>query len=243
MRVPDFCGEGANCRREMPDFVALRCAGCATFQVQQAKPSGRWQCRVCNEKQSVTRIYARDQKAANVRAVVHELSRLQGEGECEALSELPELGAEWTERPAIVQPVQSRWRHLVGDEAQQEAAHADGAEGDARRERGAAAGARCAAGGCEALAERPQFCASWNERRAVVQPVRSKWRHLVGDDSQREAAYADGAEDDARCDRVAAVGARGAAERRAKRQGGGDEEQPAEPRRVPESRSKWAKFA
>lgn len=106
----------------MPEFVALRCAGCSTFQVQQYKASGKWQCRLCGEKQSVTRVFARDAKAANVRSVVHELSLVQGEAEHAALDEIDHAAQEddendlgWPQRPAIVEPSKSRWRHLVDD--------------------------------------------------------------------------------------------------------------------------------
>jgi hypothetical protein len=101
------------------DFVALRCAECSIFQVQQHKPaSKKWQCRVCNARQSVVRVYARDAKASNVRGAVHELSRLQGEGERLVL-DAAQAGSDEdgpfapVHRPVLVPAAQSKWQRLA----------------------------------------------------------------------------------------------------------------------------------
>jgi hypothetical protein len=129
-------------------FVALRCAACSTFQVQQHKVSGKFACRSCGEKQSVLRVYARDAKAANVRAIVHQLSMLQGEGERAMVNELARAldeddAAGWEEGHAetlepvrqhvLVRPAESKWSRFVTD-APSHSAAAEASEGDDARD-------------------------------------------------------------------------------------------------------------
>ncbi|KAI4371097.1 hypothetical protein MLD38_019366 [Melastoma candidum] len=53
------------------DFVALQCFQCSTMQVKQHKrSSNKWTCVVCNEKQSVLKVFARSHMAKDVRGFV-----------------------------------------------------------------------------------------------------------------------------------------------------------------------------
>ncbi|KAG8459113.1 hypothetical protein KFE25_002520 [Diacronema lutheri] len=177
------------------DFVALRCAGCAIFQVQQQRAAGKWQCRACGAKQSLTRIYARDAKAANVRTVVHELSRLQGESERVALAELADghgddagEGANQIDGPIVVDFAASRWRHLVDDLPDARGAEQDSGAGeadgkDSHGERCDAVGAGWStASATNGRVRRPEYVGA--KRAAVAEPRRppsgpSKWAKFV----------------------------------------------------------------
>eukprot|EP01018_Ginkgo_biloba_P022608 Gb_35093 [translate_table: standard] len=59
----------------MATFLALQCYQCNTMQVkQQKKSSNKWSCAICNEKQSVQRIYARSGLAKDVRKFVQDFN-------------------------------------------------------------------------------------------------------------------------------------------------------------------------
>ncbi|XP_074321715.1 uncharacterized protein LOC141658805 [Silene latifolia] len=52
-------------------FIAVECHQCSTMQVkQQKKSSNKWNCAVCNEKQSVRKVYAQGYQAKDIRQVV-----------------------------------------------------------------------------------------------------------------------------------------------------------------------------
>ncbi|GMJ12369.1 hypothetical protein like AT1G71760 [Hibiscus trionum] len=52
-------------------FVALRCCQCSTMQVKQRKKSSnKWTCVVCNQKQSVLKVFAQGPMAKDVRKFV-----------------------------------------------------------------------------------------------------------------------------------------------------------------------------
>ncbi|XP_021771514.1 MRN complex-interacting protein-like [Chenopodium quinoa] len=65
-------------------FIAVKCCHCSTMQVkQQKKSSNKWNCVVCNQKQSVTKIYAQSYQAKDVRSVVQSFNmsrKLEDEG-------------------------------------------------------------------------------------------------------------------------------------------------------------------
>ncbi|KAK3165273.1 hypothetical protein QOZ80_1AG0031130 [Eleusine coracana subsp. coracana] len=72
-------------------FLALQCVQCSTMQVKPQKKSGnKWVCVVCNQRQSVLRIYTRGYRAVDIRRFVQEanLSRGRREG-------MPEPEEEW----------------------------------------------------------------------------------------------------------------------------------------------------
>ena len=58
-------------------FRALRCAACGTFQVRLESKSPKWTCLLCNEKQSVVRVYVAG-PAKQVREVVQKLNAARG---------------------------------------------------------------------------------------------------------------------------------------------------------------------
>ncbi|XP_008456719.2 uncharacterized protein LOC103496578 [Cucumis melo] len=52
-------------------FIAVQCFQCSTMQVKQQRKSGnKWICAVCNEKQSVQKVFARAPMAKDVRKFV-----------------------------------------------------------------------------------------------------------------------------------------------------------------------------
>jgi uncharacterized Zn finger protein (UPF0148 family) len=63
----------------MPNFLALRCAECGKFQVQQQTKKAKFRCPVCGICQSVLKVYATATQAKPIRAVVATLNRREGE--------------------------------------------------------------------------------------------------------------------------------------------------------------------
>ncbi|KAJ4847507.1 hypothetical protein Tsubulata_012256 [Turnera subulata] len=52
-------------------FIAVQCCQCSTMQVKQQKKSGnKWTCVVCNQKQSVRKLYAQGYMAKDLRKFV-----------------------------------------------------------------------------------------------------------------------------------------------------------------------------
>ena len=58
----------------MPSFVALCCAFCHKYQVQQDKKVKKFTCPCCHQQQSFQRIYAISDKAKDIRLVVQDLN-------------------------------------------------------------------------------------------------------------------------------------------------------------------------
>lgn len=65
------------------EFWGLKCCSCNAFTVQLAKKSPKFNCTLCGFKQPV-RIYAKSNKAADVRAVVQAYNSARGTAEAEA---------------------------------------------------------------------------------------------------------------------------------------------------------------
>ncbi|XP_073136534.1 uncharacterized protein [Henckelia pumila] len=56
-------------------FIAVQCFQCFTMQVKQAKKSSnKWVCVVCNQKQSVRRVFSEDYMAKNIRQFVQKFN-------------------------------------------------------------------------------------------------------------------------------------------------------------------------
>ncbi|XP_067124423.1 phosphorylated adapter RNA export protein-like [Centruroides vittatus] len=74
-------------------FHVLQCYSCKTYQVHQIKKINKWNCKICNEKQSVKQVYCRG-TAADCREHTQKLNLLNGmkesiknEGEMELVTE------------------------------------------------------------------------------------------------------------------------------------------------------------
>ncbi|KAJ1920520.1 hypothetical protein IWQ60_006978 [Tieghemiomyces parasiticus] len=81
----------------MPSFRVLKCYDdpCGTYQIHQAKKAKGWQCKVCNAKQSLKRIYYESEDAADCRQVVQALNlRRQG-------GTVPTGGSAWQSASAV----------------------------------------------------------------------------------------------------------------------------------------------
>ncbi|XP_030513805.1 MRN complex-interacting protein isoform X2 [Rhodamnia argentea] len=67
-------------------FIALQCCQCATMQVkQQKKSSSKWTCVVCNQKQSVRKVFAQGFMAKDVRKFVQSFNMSRLSSDLEAL--------------------------------------------------------------------------------------------------------------------------------------------------------------
>eukprot|EP01063_Lacrimia_lanifica_P012858 TRINITY_DN19551_c0_g1_i1.p2 TRINITY_DN19551_c0_g1~~TRINITY_DN19551_c0_g1_i1.p2 ORF type:complete len:247 (+),score=63.96 TRINITY_DN19551_c0_g1_i1:86-826(+) len=66
----------------MVDFLALACAACRMFQVQQEKKSKKWTCVVCGAKQTLMKVHARG-TSREMRPVVQGLNMKRGQLEAE----------------------------------------------------------------------------------------------------------------------------------------------------------------
>ncbi|CAN0272368.1 unnamed protein product [Ectocarpus sp. 12 AP-2014] len=62
-------------------FLALRCFSCQVFQVNQRTKSGKWKCRMCDEGQSIVKVWGRGGHAKDVRGLVMALNAAAGGGE------------------------------------------------------------------------------------------------------------------------------------------------------------------
>ncbi|KAK4253058.1 hypothetical protein QN277_010883 [Acacia crassicarpa] len=52
-------------------FIVVQCFQCSTMQVKQKKKSSnKWNCAVCNQKQSMTKVFAQGFMAKDIRAFV-----------------------------------------------------------------------------------------------------------------------------------------------------------------------------
>ncbi|XP_060621396.2 MRN complex-interacting protein isoform X3 [Anolis sagrei] len=66
-------------------FQVLRCCFCRIFQVQQVKKSKKWNCKVCNEKQSILKVFGQG-SGSDCRRHVQKLNLLQGENQQAAMN-------------------------------------------------------------------------------------------------------------------------------------------------------------
>lgn len=104
----------------------VRCYSCHTFQVQIAKKSNnKWQCKICQEKQSITKVYFSG-LGAECRKIVQDLNLQRGHlaeiqtalaSACEETEEGveaptdpgPQLNTRQVSRPVLVGVSSSRW--------------------------------------------------------------------------------------------------------------------------------------
>ncbi|KAJ1976575.1 hypothetical protein H4R34_003927 [Dimargaris verticillata] len=75
----------------MPCYQVLRCfdAQCGTFQNHQAKKAKRWNCTVCNQRQSLRRVYFESENPAECRKVVQTLNLRRGEKQNQSTDQWP----------------------------------------------------------------------------------------------------------------------------------------------------------
>eukprot|EP00055_Hartaetosiga_balthica_P011769 m.54832 g.54832 ORF g.54832 m.54832 type:complete len:379 (+) comp7729_c1_seq3:31-1167(+) len=70
-------------------FLCLACFSCGSFQVQQETKGKRWTCKICREKQSFRKIFAKG-TARECRPVVQKLNMMRGEMEMSSTREVEE---------------------------------------------------------------------------------------------------------------------------------------------------------
>ncbi|KAK7484392.1 hypothetical protein BaRGS_00024397 [Batillaria attramentaria] len=62
----------------MPEFHALQCFSCQTFQVHQEGKAKKWTCKMCGEKQSIIKVYGRG-SGKDCRLHVQKLNQHRGQ--------------------------------------------------------------------------------------------------------------------------------------------------------------------
>ncbi|EOA35607.1 hypothetical protein CARUB_v10020821mg [Capsella rubella] len=68
-------------------FIALQCFECSTMQVKQKKKSSnKWVCVICNQKQSVKKVFAQGYKAKDLRRFVQSFNMSRKASDDKALS-------------------------------------------------------------------------------------------------------------------------------------------------------------
>jgi hypothetical protein len=65
------------------EYIAVQCAGCATFNSVQRRKDAKWSCRLCSLKQSVVRVFASSGRAADVRTFIQAANLARGQREQE----------------------------------------------------------------------------------------------------------------------------------------------------------------
>lgn len=79
-------------------FLALQCCECSTMQVKQKKKSSNnWVCVICNQKQSVRRVFAQGYKAKDLRLFVQSFNmsrKVADEEKQEVADTFPEVEAD-----------------------------------------------------------------------------------------------------------------------------------------------------
>lgn len=60
-------------------FLVVQCFQCKAFQSDLEKKSNKWQCKLCGEKQSLQRVYARSHSAKDCRLVVQHYNAARGD--------------------------------------------------------------------------------------------------------------------------------------------------------------------
>ncbi|KAH7414920.1 hypothetical protein KP509_14G018100 [Ceratopteris richardii] len=73
----------------MPAFLALQCYNCNMMQVkQEKKSSNKWVCSLCNENQSVRKVYASSMAARDIRMFVQEYNLSRNSARDHALADI-----------------------------------------------------------------------------------------------------------------------------------------------------------
>lgn len=63
----------------MPVYIAVRCFQCQMFQVIQKPKSKKFKCSICNNKQSVRKVYCTSDRAKDCRIIVQQYNKRYGE--------------------------------------------------------------------------------------------------------------------------------------------------------------------
>eukprot|EP00808_Paulinella_micropora_P029062 g15049.t1 len=71
----------------MPTFVCVRCFDCGLFQGIQKPKSKKFVCKICHQKQSIRKVYASSDAAKDIRELVMDRNRQQGEAQQEEQQE------------------------------------------------------------------------------------------------------------------------------------------------------------
>eukprot|EP01051_Picozoa_sp_SAG22_P026349 SAG22_NODE_8269_length_669_cov_0.675439_1_plen_129_part_10 len=109
----------------MPVFLCVQCyhPDCGMFQsIQKTKAGKRFSCKICREKQSILKVYAKSDYAKDIRQAVMALNAGRGERREEAQEEAASAaehgghGAgqeQYVAKPVLVSTAESKWSSYV----------------------------------------------------------------------------------------------------------------------------------
>lgn len=61
------------------EYIAVQCFQCHAFQVAQQTKTNKWNCKICNSKQTIKKIYAISFQAKDIRPIVQDLNLKRNE--------------------------------------------------------------------------------------------------------------------------------------------------------------------
>ncbi|KAL0480536.1 hypothetical protein AKO1_006845 [Acrasis kona] len=110
------------------EYIAVQCFECRAFQVAQQTKTNKWQCKICNSKQTVRKIYAISYQAKDIRPIIQDLNLKRGELEKQKPNH--ELNYEFDDdhtdqdtfygNETVQEPVKSKWAKFQTNEPQDE---------------------------------------------------------------------------------------------------------------------------
>ncbi|KAK2659130.1 hypothetical protein Ddye_005663 [Dipteronia dyeriana] len=109
-------------------FIALQCCQCSIMQVKQKKKSSnKWTCVVCNQKQSVRKIFAQGYNAKDLRQYVQSFNMSLKDEETEMPNKKPKLtnSNEYGEGCKTIFSSQAQVRDMEAKESQHSRAKVD----------------------------------------------------------------------------------------------------------------------
>mmetsp|Transcript_44033 Transcript_44033/g.70512 ORF Transcript_44033/g.70512 Transcript_44033/m.70512 type:complete len:97 (+) Transcript_44033:809-1099(+) len=90
-------------------FIVVCCGACERFQVVQRPKSNKFQCRICQEKNSVRRVYGCHERAKRMRIVCQRLNIKRGEMEQHLHEDSSESSASKSDEESEREHTKSIW--------------------------------------------------------------------------------------------------------------------------------------
>ncbi|KAL4853313.1 MRN complex-interacting protein [Chlorella vulgaris] len=97
-------------------FRVVQCHQCKAFQSDLEKKAKKWQCKLCGEKQSLQRVFARSHSNKDCRLVVQQYNEARGIAEQEAGELTVEAEEHTQQQPQQQQPQGQRWQAYQEEE-------------------------------------------------------------------------------------------------------------------------------
>ena len=102
------------------EFICVECFSCKTFQSIIVSKKAKFQCKICNEKQSVRKIFAISEKAKDIRLVVQNLNENRGQMEEQEDIEEEEVVEQKNLNFNSNQQSSGKWKEFVEEEEENE---------------------------------------------------------------------------------------------------------------------------